>query len=267
MRFATGLLAILLTSARGLSLPRAPRLTLGSNRIVKILLSEVEPCDVDSHSGVNPRATAVGVEPLKVELRLTAARVNRGFTASANKSDRLQLLTAELESANTEIAPTSSEQLPGKWRLDFTDAADVLSLGVLPVAEIGDIWQNISPSKEPGEFNAQNVVELLPIGSALFATLGLRSAVEYTVDATCSVQSPMRLGLVFNGVRAKPVLPSSLQISLPPLSAALPRQLVERLQELTADRVFLETTYLDGDLRVARGPSRELYVLSKVDES
>jgi len=41
---------------------------------------------------------------------------------------------------------------------------------------------------------------------------------------------------------------------------------IDGLQNLFGERVFLETTFLDGDLRVARGPSRELYVLSKRDD-
>ena len=40
-------------------------------------------------------------------------------------------------------------------------------------------------------------------------------------------------------------------------------RVIEALEGLLGERVFLETTYLDADLRVARGPGRELYVLSK----
>lgn len=47
------------------------------------------------------------------------------------------------------------------------------------------------------------------------------------------------------------------------VSGSLPEAIVGGLQQLTAERVYLETSYLDDDLRIARGPSRELYVLSK----
>ena len=43
----------------------------------------------------------------------------------------------------------------------------------------------------------------------------------------------------------------------------LPDALIEQVQGLFAERVYLETTYLDEDMRIGRGPGRELYVLSK----
>ena len=53
----------------------------------------------------------------------------------------------------------------------------------------------------------------------------------------------------------------------PPLAGTfLPPPLAERVEELLDGRVFLETTYLDDTLRVARGPGRELWVLCKKDE-
>ena len=50
---------------------------------------------------------------------------------------------------------------------------------------------------------------------------------------------------------------------LPALGAVLPDALIEQVQGLFAERVYLETTYLDEDMRIGRGPGRELYVLSK----
>ena len=55
--------------------------------------------------------------------------------------------------------------------------------------------------------------------------------------------------------------------ALPALGASLPGAMadpiIEGVQGIIGERVFLETTYLDADMRVARGPQRELYVLSK----
>ena len=60
-----------------------------------------------------------------------------------------------------------------------------------------------------------------------------------------------------------PPLPTPLQLPGLTLSGELPPPVVSALQALTAERVYLETSYLDADLRIARGPNRELYVLSK----
>eukprot|EP00965_Chrysotila_dentata_P062983 2086604-Pleurochrysis_carterae.AAC.1 len=71
-----------------------------------------------------------------------------------------------------------SRDLLGEWRLDYTDARDVLSLALFPgaIAELGEIFQNIEPGLSMDEFKAANVVELLPRGSAILNGLGMRSA-------------------------------------------------------------------------------------------
>ena len=97
---------------------------------------------------VEPPAPAAMTEPaltaVKAELRLLAARGDRGLKASRSVMDRLRVLTETLEAAYpASEMPTESPQLLGDWLLDFTDAADVLSLGLLPGAllELGDINQ------------------------------------------------------------------------------------------------------------------------------
>merc|ERR1712118_468976 len=63
------------------------------------------------------------------------------------------------------FAPTATpELLAGKWYLDFCDAADVLSLGLLPLplgSRIGDVYQSIEAIGE-GSFEVQNGVNLTP---------------------------------------------------------------------------------------------------------
>ena len=49
----------------------------------------------------------------------------------------------------------------------------------------------------------------------------------------------------------------------PALAGGLPQPAVEQLQRLTEKAVYLETTYLDEEMRVARGPGKEIYVLSR----
>ena len=41
-------------------------------------------------------------------------------------------MNARLEALNPCASPTESDELLGSWSLDFTDAADVLALGLLP---------------------------------------------------------------------------------------------------------------------------------------
>lgn len=196
----------------------------------------------------------------KASLRLAAARTNRGFLASPEEREKVTSLANALEGMNIDQAPTANECLLGRWYLDYTDAADVLSLSLGP-AEVGNVYQEISRgSYADGSFTAQNAVELLPRGSSLLASLGVRVASLYCVEAVCKAFSPTRLSLLFIGFRAQAL---TAPIALPALGASLPQPLIEGLQDIVGEAVYLETTYLDEDIRVARGPGQELYILSK----
>jgi hypothetical protein len=205
---------------------------------------------------------ALVADGAKASLRLTAARTNRGFLASPDERAQVASLAIQLEALNTEQAPTASAQLLGRWYLDYTDAADVLSLSLGP-ADIGDVYQEICSDGDGGRFLAQNAVELLPRGSSVLASFGVRLASLYCVEAVCKAFSPTKLSLLFVGGRAQAL---AAPVALPALGASLPKPLVEWLQDLVGEAVYLETTYLDEDMRVARGPGQELYILSKRDE-
>ena len=211
---------------------------------------------------------------LKADFRLQAARVNRGLIAGPAARTTLREAAEALEAQQAmdvsddmaEFAPTSSPLLLGRWYLDFTDASDVLSLSLLPVpAEIGDIYQEIKQKQSSGdEFTVDNAVELLPLGSgALTAVTGMKVAGIYCVEGACKTLSPTRVSLAFVGGRVQPL---AAPFGFPPLGVSLPDPIISQLQSLLANRVYLETTYLDDDFRIARGPGRELYVLSKRDE-
>jgi hypothetical protein len=109
------------------------------------------------------------LDVLKASFRLTAARAERGFAASPTTRTRLQALAAELEAdasvTDTSFAPTASDSILGKWTLDFCDAADVLSLALLPLpagGRLGPIYQQIERGATPDALVAQNGVVFVP---------------------------------------------------------------------------------------------------------
>ena len=199
--------------------------------------------------------------PLKQDFRLLAARNDRGFAASPDTISRLQQMASDLEATvdSTDFVPTSSPSLLGKWSLDFCDAADVLSLALLPLplgSRIGDVYQEIAACSTDDQFVVQNGVEFTPPG-LVSALVSAAPPLVYEVEARCRTLDATKVSLAFVGGRVvPPLLPS-------PVGAVLPDALISQVQELFGERVFLETTYLDEDLRVGRGPNRELYVLSK----
>lgn len=215
---------------------------------------------------------------VKAALAVAAAAANRGFTATQQQCDDVRALVRTLESTEPAAAnkPARSPLLVGDWRLDFTDAVDMLSLSVAPgaVCEIGEVRQNIradataSASTEEAtaaRFTVANEVDLQPRGSAVLRALQLETLGCYSILAECEVLSDSRISLTFAGGTLQPLqrfLGTSLP--LPPLSGRLPPPLVSLIEEATRERVYLETTFLDESLRVARGPGRELYVLSRI---
>ena len=209
-------------------------------------------------------ALSAPMSALKADFRLLAARSERGFAASPDTRKRLQDMASELEasaaasSVNEPFAPTASPRLLGKWYLDFCDAADVLSLSLLPLplgSRLGPIYQEVAAGSAPDKFVVQNGVEFMAPGM-LSGFLPAAPPLVYEVEARCQTLDATRVSLLFVGGRVRPPL-------LPAVGGALPDPIVSQLQGLLGERVYLETTYLDADMRVGRGPGRELYVLSK----
>jgi len=144
-------------------------------------------------------------EALKAEFRLRAARGNRGLSLRPDEVKGLQDLAERLESINPTPAPTASPLLLGEWTLDFTDAADVLSLGILPgsFAEIGRIVQAVAVGGEDGDtasFRVDNMIQILPRGSAILGGAFAAAATSrYSVQAICRVLTAARVSLTFIG--------------------------------------------------------------------
>jgi hypothetical protein len=216
-------------------------------------------------------AAATNVQELKVSFRLQAARANRGFFASPTDRATLTNIAEELEATarGTESwVPTASPDLLGRWYLDFTDASDVLALPFLPplaLAEVGEIYQEISRGPTKEGFVATNAVEVLPRGVGFLSTVtSMRQSGLYSIEAACRTLSASKLSLACVGGSLQPLVSP---VALPAIGGSLPAPMVSWIQRAFGDRVFLETTYLDEDLRIGRGPGKELYVLSKRSDS
>eukprot|EP00316_Scyphosphaera_apsteinii_P012580 CAMPEP_0119324618 /NCGR_PEP_ID=MMETSP1333-20130426/63746_1 /TAXON_ID=418940 /ORGANISM="Scyphosphaera apsteinii, Strain RCC1455" /LENGTH=218 /DNA_ID=CAMNT_0007332373 /DNA_START=110 /DNA_END=766 /DNA_ORIENTATION=+ len=209
---------------------------------------------------------SLSLKAVTADLRDLARKSDRGFRASQDQLVQLRALTKQVEAYNTEEAPVDSSQLLGRWSLTFTDAADVLSLKILP-AEVGEIAQTLEVARTPeAELVAFNSVELQPLGSAYLSAFGLRTASSYTIRGKCKKLSASRVSLVFDGGTLQPefqLLKQGFEPKLPAIGGELPLPVVQALQGVIGDRVFLDTTFLDEDLRVARGPGQEIWVLSR----
>lgn len=200
-------------------------------------------------------------------LRLSAG-YNRGF-GPLPPDDRADIIACieELEALSCQTRQRSGGQEPdalmpklaGKWRLIWATSPDVLLLTSLPLAECGEIRQEIETIEAQGKLKVVNSVELSPKGAGLLgATLpdvARALTVVSQVEAT-AVSSGNTLTLVLEKARleraTEPALPGLLQL-LPPIELST-----------VSPSVKLLTTFLDSELRIARSPLGDVFIFSRL---
>eukprot|EP00850_Spirogloea_muscicola_P006437 SM000030S11446 [mRNA] locus=s30:691272:692339:- [translate_table: standard] len=218
-------------------------------------------------------------EELKQALIDSLYGTERGLKASSETRGEVAELIAALEAANPTPAPTEDlALLGGKWLLAYTSFSELfplLATGNLPFVTVGEISQTI-------DAYAQTVVNAVQFSGPVSTT-------SFSARASFELRSPKRVQIKFEeGVLGTPQLvadsselPSStvvlgqsvdlrpFQSLLRPLQAVA-EQLVRALSGLPPLRVpignasaqsWLLTTYLDKDLRIARGDGGSVFVL------
>lgn len=191
----------------------------------------------------------------KAELLAAIAGTNRGvITTEANRSLVLDKVV-QLEVQNPTPQPLNErDRLSGVWRLIYTTSPDLLGLARLPVVPAGPIHQCIRGQ----ELKLYNVLELQGIP---FLEGVLCVAARLTPVSERRVQVNFERTIVgVKGLMNYPSLDtliSRLETQSPVAALSVP---------LDTDRSagWLETTYLDEDLRIGRGNNDSLFVLTRV---
>ena len=213
---------------------------------------------------------------LKLQLLRLCAACNRGFGASALDRLSVDSIITQLSCLSPFAEPTagvagsdSAERwvgrgfenadwsdgtvmngpLEGVWRLIYTNATDVLSLDVNPIAGVGPISQEISLPD-----GVVNVIELYPRASSLLPPSMLRTTTRLRVGTRARARSATRIGLTFEtvGVEQPSLLGFDVSKLLPPLSLPLPRLPGSDAAGADSDTspAFFDVAYLDTDLLV-----------------
>jgi hypothetical protein len=182
------------------------------------------------------------------------APVNRGLEVTDMQREAIFSAIAYLEEVNPTPSPTASANLlTGDWRLLFTTSKDLLGLDRFPGLKLGQIYQCVRAA----EGKIYNVAEIL----SLPLLEGLVS-----VCASFTVTSEQRVNVSFE----RSVL--GLQRVLGYQDVAGFVEILESDKKLKAidfaitkrdQRGWLETTYLDSDLRIGRGNEGSVFVLRK----
>ena len=190
----------------------------------------------------------------KAELLEAIAGKNRGLLA--NEIDNARVLSAiqQLEDTNPTLKPLEAKDLlNGDWRLLYTTSKGILGLDRFPLFKLGQIYQCIRVS----EAKVYNIAEI--IGLPMLEGL-------VSVAASFDPVSDRRVNVVFE--RSIVGLQRFLSYRTP---AKLIQQIESGKKFLPIDfkidagdqKGWLETTYLDEDMRIGRGNEGNVFVLTK----
>jgi PAP_fibrillin len=190
----------------------------------------------------------------KAELLEAIAGKNRGLLATEIDNARVLSAIQQLEDTNPTQKPLEAKDLlNGDWRLLYTTSKGILGLDRFPLFKLGQIYQCIRVS----EAKVYNIAEI--IGLPMLEGL-------VSVAASFDPVSDRRVNVVFE--RSIIGLQRFLSYKTP---AKLIQQIESGKKFLPIDfkidrgeqQGWLETTYLDRDMRIGRGNEGNVFVLTK----
>ncbi|MFN6144324.1 MAG: PAP/fibrillin family protein [Pseudanabaena sp.] len=191
----------------------------------------------------------------KANLLNAIAPVNRGLKMTEDQRKAIFSAVAYLEELNPTPAPTQNpDLLDCNWLLLFTTSQELLGIDRLPIYRLGNIYQCLRVS----EGKIFNVAEVkgLPWLSGLVS-----------VCANFSVVNEKRVKVNFERlVAGSQTLIGYQDVNSFIETLRLPKKLLAIDFQIKREdqKGWLETTYIDQDLRIGRGNEGNLFVLRKV---
>lgn len=191
----------------------------------------------------------------KANLLNAIAPVNRGLNMTEDQRKAIFSAVAYLEELNPTPAPTQSpELLDGNWLLLFTTSQELLGIDRLPLYKLGNIYQCLRVA-EGKIFNVAEIKGLPLLGGLV------------SVCANFSVVNEKRVKVNFERL----VAGSQTLVGYQDVNSFIdtlrsPKKLLAIDFKIKREdqKGWLETTYIDQDLRIGRGNEGNLFVLRKV---
>lgn len=190
----------------------------------------------------------------KATLINAIALTNRGILANQSQRQSIGSAIAQLEDLNPTPRPLEATQLlNGNWRLLYTTSSGLLNLDRLPLFKVGQIYQCIRVETA----SVYNIAEIYGL--------------------------PLIEGLVSVTAKFEPISERRVQVKFKRSIIGLknligytnPENFIQQIQagkKFTAidfpiksdqQQGWLDTTYIDNDLRIGRGNEGSVFVLTK----
>ena len=191
----------------------------------------------------------------KANLLNAIAPVNRGLEMSENQRKAIFSAVSYLEDLNPTPAPTQTpELLDGDWLLIFTTSQELLGIDRFPLYKLGNIYQCLRVA-EGKIFNVAEVKGLPLLGGLV------------SVCANFTVVSDKRVKVNFERLVAGSqslVGYQDVHSFIDTLRSQKKLLAIDFKIKREDQKGWLETTYLDQNLRIGRGNEGNLFVLRKI---
>jgi hypothetical protein len=191
----------------------------------------------------------------KANLINAIAPVNRGLQLSENQRKAIFSAVAYLEELNPNSSPNDTpELLDGNWLLLFTTSQELLGIDRFPLYKLGNIYQCLRVA----EGKIFNVAEIkgLPLLSGIVSVCANFTVVD---EKRVKVNFERLVAGSQNLIGYRNVDSFIDTLQSPKKLFAIDFQIKREDQ-----KGWLETTYLDQDLRIGRGNEGNLFVLRKI---
>lgn len=190
----------------------------------------------------------------KAALLEAIAGTNRGLLATDRDRQAIAVAIAQLEDRNPTPRPLEAPALlNGDWRLLYTTSQELLGLDRVPLAKLGQIYQCIRTANQK-IYNIAEVSGLPYLDGLVSVVARFTPASERRVDV--SFERAI-IGLTrLMGYQSPDRFIQSIEAGQ--TFAAIDFKIGNRDQQ-----GWLDTTYLDEDLRIGRGNEGSLFVLTK----
>jgi PAP_fibrillin len=191
----------------------------------------------------------------KAALEYAIAGTNRGLLASETQKQAILAAIATLEDLNPTPRPVEApDLLNGNWRLIYTTSKALLNLDRLPFCKLGQIYQYIRVENT----SVYNIAEIygLPYLEGLVSVAAKFEPVSgrrVQVKFNRSIIGWQRL-LGYN----------SPENFIQQIEAGNKFTAIDTAINSDKQQGWLDITYLDSDLRIARGNEGSVFVLNKV---